>query len=124
MIRCLTLAAAGSISAALPVQAVDCRLDLAPAVDVSSSVNARKDTLQRGGIVAALTVIGQVANAADFEGEVHLIAFYKRQVLHNPGVFVIIADGFVHYERSMRRKFKRELSPPSICAPASLRDAG
>lgn len=36
-------------------QAVDCRLALLLAMDVSSSVDAAEDVLQRGGIVSALT---------------------------------------------------------------------
>ncbi len=237
MIRSFTLAVAGIITAALPAQAVECRLALALAVDVSSSVDAREDTLQRGGIVAALTasgveeaffasdlpvalavyewsgrynqellldwtlidgraaliqaaemiaaskrshnesptamgyalgyggnlldraprclrkildmagdgqnnegfppasayrefpfqgvtVNGLVVNAADFEGEVGLVAFYKSQVLHGPGAFVVIADGFEDYERAMRRKLERELSLPSIGALLAGRDAG
>lgn len=40
--------------AATPVAAADCRLALALAMDVSSSVDAREDALQRGGLAAAL----------------------------------------------------------------------
>lgn len=61
-----------------------------------------------------VTVNGLVVNAADFEGEVGLIAFYKSQVLHGPGAFMIIANGFEDYERAMRRKLERELTPPAI----------
>lgn len=61
-----------------------------------------------------ITVNGLVVNAADFEGEVGLIAFYQSQVLHGPGAFLIVADGFEDYERAMTRKLERELSPPAI----------
>ncbi len=63
-----------------------------------------------------VTVNGLVVNAADFEGEVGLIAFYKGEVLHGPGAFMIIANGFDEYERAMRRKLERELTPPAIGA--------
>ena len=63
-----------------------------------------------------VTVNGLVVNAADFEGEVGLIAFYKGEVLHGPGAFMIIANGFDDYERAMRRKLERELTPPAIGA--------
>jgi len=225
------------ISAALPAQAVECRLALALALDVSSSVDAAEDVLQRSGLVAALTapeveaaffagdlpvalavyewsgrynqemivewtmidsreallaaaqrvagstrshndfptamgyalgfgagllqrapvclyqtldmagdgvnnegfppasayrafpfegvtVNGLVVNAADFEGETELIAFYQAEVLHGPGAFLIVADGFDDYERAMRRKLERELAPPAIGAVQGAEDAG
>lgn len=232
------LAAAGlALGAALPVHAVECRLALALAVDISSSVDATEDTLQRSGIVAALTspeveaaffasdlpvalavyewsgrynqevildwmiidsraalvraaevvaaskrshndfptamgyalgfgaqllarspdclrktldmagdgqsnegfppssayrefpfqgvtVNGLVVNAADFEGEVGLIAFYRGEVIHGPGAFLIVADGFDDFERAMRRKLERELTPPAIGALDVEEDAG
>ncbi|MCO4838801.1 MAG: DUF1194 domain-containing protein [Rhodobacteraceae bacterium] len=40
---------------ALPAQAIECRLALLLAMDVSSSVDEAEDALQRGGMVAALT---------------------------------------------------------------------
>ena len=61
-----------------------------------------------------VTVNGLVVNGADFEGETGLIAFYKGQVIRGPGAFVEIADGFDDYERAMRRKLERELTPPVI----------
>jgi len=225
------------MSAALPAYAVDCRLALALATDVSSSVDVTEDTLQRGGVVAALTspevqaaffegdlpvalavyewsgrynqelildwmmidspasliraaetvaaskrshndfptamgyalgygaqllarapaclnktldmagdgqnnegfppaaayaefpfdgvtVNGLVVNAADFEGEVGLIAFYQGEVIRGPGAFLIVANGFEDYERAMRRKLERELAPPAIGALERTRDAG
>ena len=60
----------------------------------------------------AVTVNGLVVNAADYEAEVGLIAFYKAEVLHGPGAFMEVAQGFDDYERAMRRKLVRELSPP------------
>jgi hypothetical protein len=63
---------------------------------------------------ANVTVNGLVVNAADFEGELGLIAFYKGEVMHGPGAFIEIANGFEDYERAMRRKLERELSPAVI----------
>lgn len=72
-----------------------------------------------------VTVNGLVVNAADFEGEVGLLAFYSGEVIRGPGAFMIVANGFEDYERAMRRKLERELSPPSIGAlPAQPDDAG
>ena len=227
----------GLALSALPAAAIECRLALALAVDISSSVDATEDTLQRSGIVAALTspeveaaffasdlpvalavyewsgrynqeiildwmminsrsallraaevvasskrshndfptamgyalgfgaqllarspdclrktldmagdgqsnegfppasayrefpfqcvtVNGLVVNAADFEGEVGLIAFYSGEVIHGPGAFLIVADGFDDFERAMRRKLERELTPPAIGALDVEEDAG
>jgi hypothetical protein len=66
-----------------------------------------------------VTVNGLVINGADFEAETGLIAYYKRQVIRGPGAFLEIAQGFEDYERAMRRKLERELSPPVLgAAPA------
>ncbi len=61
-----------------------------------------------------VTVNGLVVNAADFEAEVGLIAFYQAEVLHGPGAFLVVANGFDDYERAMRIKLERELTPPAI----------
>ncbi len=72
-----------------------------------------------------VTVNGLVVNAADFEAETGLIAFYQRQVLHGPGAFLEVAQGFEDYERAMRRKLERELTPPAIGAlPGVAHSAG
>nr|WP_170604304.1 DUF1194 domain-containing protein [Ruegeria arenilitoris] len=56
-----------------------------------------------------ITVNGLVINAADFEGEIDLIPFFRENVLHGAGAFLEIADGFQDFERAMRRKLEREL---------------
>jgi hypothetical protein len=61
-----------------------------------------------------VTVNGLVVNAADFEGETGLISYYRREVLRGPGAFLEIANGFEDYERAMRRKLEREVTPPVI----------
>lgn len=61
-----------------------------------------------------VTVNGLVVNAADFEGETGLISYYRREVLRGPGAFLEIANGFDDYERAMRRKLEREVTPPVI----------
>lgn len=61
-----------------------------------------------------VTVNGLVVNAADFEGELDLIPFYRGEVLHGPGAFLEIAQGFSDYERAMRRKLEREVKPPVL----------
>lgn len=72
-----------------------------------------------------VTVNGLVVNAADFEGEVGLIAYYQSQVLHGPGAFMVIANGFEDYERAMQIKLERELTPPTIgTLTPNVQDAG
>jgi hypothetical protein len=61
---------------------------------------------------AGVVVNGLVVNAADFEAETQLIEFFTTQVLHGPGAFLEVAQGFEDYERAMRRKLERELSVP------------
>lgn len=61
---------------------------------------------------AQVTVNGLVvANAADFQTEDRLTAFYQREVLHGPGAFMVVADGFGDYARAIRAKLIREVSP-------------
>ncbi|QUJ77945.1 DUF1194 domain-containing protein [Sulfitobacter albidus] len=73
---------------------------------------------------ADVTVNGLVVNAADFEGEVGLIAFYRSQVIYGPGAFLVVAEGFEDFERAMTRKLERELAPPAIGALTGAGDAG
>lgn len=63
-----------------------------------------------------VTVNGLVVNAADYEAELTLIEFYKREVLHGPGAFLEIANGFEDYERAITRKLEREVTPRTIGA--------
>ena len=63
-----------------------------------------------------VVVNGLVINAADFEGELFLIPFFENNVLHGPGAFLEIAQGFDDFERAMRRKLKRELTSLQIGA--------
>jgi hypothetical protein len=65
-------------------------------------------------------VNGLVINAADFEGELFLIPFFENNVLHGPGAFLEVAQGFEDFERAMRRKLERELRGLQIGA---LQDA-
>lgn len=63
-----------------------------------------------------VVVNGLVINAADFEGELFLIPFFENNVLHGPGAFLEIAQGFEDFERAMRRKLERELKGLQIGA--------
>lgn len=74
---------------------------------------------------ARVTVNGLVVNAAEFASESELIAFYQNEVLWGAGAFMEVAQGFEDYERAMRRKLERELTPPVLGAlPARPERAG
>lgn len=71
-----------------------------------------------------ITVNGLVVNAAEFASETDLIAFYRDEVLWGPGAFMEVAQGFEDYERAMRRKLERELTPAIIGGLSDPRQAG
>ncbi|WP_237094130.1 DUF1194 domain-containing protein [Nereida sp. MMG025] len=62
------------------------------------------------GVYDGVTVNGLVVNAAEFEAETQLIAYYAQDVLHGPSAFFEVAQGFEDFERAMRRKLEREVS--------------
>ncbi|MEO0381200.1 MAG: DUF1194 domain-containing protein [Pseudomonadota bacterium] len=71
-----------------------------------------------------VTVNGLVVNAAEFTSETTLIEFYRDEVLWGPGAFMEVAQGFEDYERAMRRKLERELTPPVIGGLTTRQQAG
>ena len=71
-----------------------------------------------------VTVNGLVVDATDFDTKTDLIAYYRREVLRGPGAFLEVAQGFEDYERAMRRKLERELTPAVIGLQRTGRDAG
>ena len=65
---------------------------------------------------AGVTVNGLVVSTPDDNPETDLIAYYRDQVLHGPGAFLQVAQGFEDFERAMRRKLLRELRPRAVGA--------
>ena len=63
---------------------------------------------------ADVTVNGLVVNNSDYEAERSLISFYRNSVIYGPGAFLEIAQSFEDYERAMRRKLERELTPRAV----------
>ncbi|MCB2115653.1 MAG: DUF1194 domain-containing protein [Rhodobacteraceae bacterium] len=47
-------------------------------------------------------------------GEAGVADYYRAEVIHGPGAFVIVAENFRDYERAMRAKLLRELQGPVI----------
>ncbi len=68
---------------------------------------------------AEVTVNGLVVTQGDDYDATRLVNFYRSEVLHGPGAFLERAHGFEDYERAMRRKLERELSPRTIGALAA-----
>ncbi|MBR9841972.1 MAG: DUF1194 domain-containing protein [Rhodobacteraceae bacterium] len=69
-----------------------------------------------------IVVNGLAINAAEFEAETDLLPYYQNEVLHGPGAFLEVANGFEDFERAMQRKLERELSPPTLGALISPKD--
>jgi hypothetical protein len=61
-----------------------------------------------------VTVNGLAVLGAETQGEAQLIDFYRSEVLHGPGSFLEVADGYDDYTRAMRRKLFREVSEPTV----------
>lgn len=71
-----------------------------------------------------VTVNGLVINGADHEGETTLIPFYQNEVLHGPGAFLEVAQGFRDFERAMSRKLEREVAPQFVSQLATPPQSG
>ncbi len=61
-----------------------------------------------------VVVNGLVVEAAEFEAEIDVVAYYRDKVIRGPGAFLEIARGFEDYERALRRKLERELRPKVV----------
>ena len=58
---------------------------------------------------SGVTVNGLMIDGGDHVASGSLLAFYQTEVLHGPGAFLEVADGFDDYAAAMRRKLIREL---------------
>lgn len=65
---------------------------------------------------AEVTVNGLVVSTPADGAEIDLVAWYRDAVLHGPGAFLEVAQGFEDYERAMRRKLLREMRPRAVGA--------
>ncbi|QDC11542.1 DUF1194 domain-containing protein [Oceanicola sp. D3] len=79
-----------------------------------------RDTPPLAGIVVNGLTIGQppLDHATPSLGE--LSAYYRAQVIHGPGAFVMTAEGFDSYAEAMARKLLKELEgAPMAALPAT-----
>lgn len=67
-----------------------------------------------GVTVNALVVSGALDPRGEPEAGGNLVAYFEAEVLHGPGAFAILADGYEDFERAMRAKLLRELQGPMV----------
>jgi len=61
-----------------------------------------------------ITVNGLAIDTSGIGTAAPLVQYYQSAVIHGPGAFVEVADGFADYVRAMTRKLVRELSAQII----------
>ena len=66
------------------------------------------DWFRGRGEFEGLTINGLAIRGADPDP----VRYYEAQVLHGPGAFLEVADGYADYQRAILRKLLRELQPP------------
>lgn len=63
-----------------------------------------------------ITVNGLAIETAGAGQSSSLVQYYQNKVMHGPGAFIEIADGFPDFENAMRRKLVREMAAQIIGA--------
>ena len=66
--------------------------------------------------VNALVIGGALRNSDQLPGDEdkELVAWFEAEVLHGPGAFSVLAEGYPDYERAMTAKLLRELELPVV----------
>lgn len=67
-----------------------------------------------GVTVNALVVGTAWDNGAPPGAEAELVTWFQMEVMHGPGAFLVLADGYEDYERAMTVKLLRELQMPLV----------
>ena len=67
-----------------------------------------------GVTVNALVIVGADLSSNFPGADDRLIAWFRSNVLHGRGAFLVAADGFRDFERAMREKLLRELKTPTV----------
>ena len=96
------------------------RMRQAPLDCARSVVDVSGDGVNNEGFEPALayqnfnfsnvTVNGLVIDGADPDP----VAYYRSEVIHGPGAFVVVASDFSDYEAAMKRKLLREINGASM----------
>jgi hypothetical protein len=85
-------------------------------VDVSGD-GINNEGIRPGHAYASLPFQGVTVNALVIGGEKEdsqLVAWFRREVLHGPGAFLVHAAGFEDYQHAMESKLLRELEFPAV----------
>jgi hypothetical protein len=87
--------------------------------DGANNQGIRPQIIYGGHLFDGVTVNALVIGGAQLkndgpEDEAELVAWFEAEVLHGPGAFWILADGYDDYERAMTAKLLRELELPLV----------
>ncbi|HYJ30041.1 MAG TPA: DUF1194 domain-containing protein [Allosphingosinicella sp.] len=75
-----------------------------------------------GVTVNALVIVGADLSSSFPGADNRLITWFRSNVLHGRGAFLVAADGYEDFERAMREKLLRELETPTVSrGPEDLR---
>lgn len=95
--------------------------------DGKNNTGPRPQDIRKTAALAGITVNGLTIGEAPLDHELslgELSAYYKAQVIHGPGAFVITAENFESYATAMARKLLRELQgAPMSALPGAPRYA-
>ena len=100
--------------------------------DGANNQGSEPQVIYGGGLLDEVTVNALVIGGAvrrtllvdADEIEAALVAWFEAEVMHGPGAFWILADGYADYERAMRAKLLRELQVPLVSGEVRPADAG
>ena len=99
----------------------------AQTIDVSSD-GTSNGGIGPGAAYQTLPFDGVTVNALitcdGLRNSVRLVSYYESHVLHGPGAFYILADGFEDYARAMKLKLARELELPLVSGRPMSPEAG
>jgi hypothetical protein len=66
------------------------------------------------GVTVNALIVDRLRVKAARPEQIPLVAWFEAHVLHGPGAFWVLAEGFEDYERAMRAKLLRELELPLV----------
>lgn len=75
--------------------------------DIYRALDFDRITVNALVVVDSTTEVGETIN----QSAAMLEEYYRRNVIHGPNAFAMIADGYADYARAMRLKLIRELAP-------------
>ena len=73
-----------------------------------------------GVTVNALVIVGADLSSSFPGADNRLITWFRSNVLHGRGAFLVAADGYEDFERAIREKLLRELETPTVAAAPQI----